>query len=232
MSPTEADDNGTGRTADGPPPLTNRTLPPVGAGSALAGPADRAISREGQASPTASGALGPDSGSVAPPSGPGSAGRVSRRRVRKREQRGGTTEQPRRSGRSASSRPVEARLPRPTVAERLVVVDRLLDGSVPAAGAVWSRATAWILRIALEQSVDELWARTEPDLARCPMRAQLLALRVIAGPPIAARTAALWTALSHAAHHHDIELAPGVSELRRWREDTARIAGELAAIRR
>ncbi|NKY55395.1 hypothetical protein [Nocardia flavorosea] len=118
------------------------------------------------------------------------------------------------------------------MAERLVVVDRLLDGSVPAAGAVWSRATAWILRIALEQSVDELWARTEPDLARCPMRAQLLALRVIAGPSVAARTAALWTALSHAAHHHDTELAPGVSELRRWREDTARIAGELAAVRR
>lgn len=118
------------------------------------------------------------------------------------------------------------------MAERLAVVDGLLDGSIPAAGAVWSRATAWILRIALEQSVDDLWARTEPDLARCPMRAQLLALGVIADPPTAARVAALWTALSHAAHHHDYELAPSVTELRRWREETARVAAELPTIRR
>ncbi len=203
MTGDDADDHGTDRIAAGPPPMAGRALP----------------------------TLGSDGGPVVPASGSGSAGRASRRRVRKRERRGATTES-RRSGRSSSRRPVEARLPRPTVAERLVVVDRLLDGSVPAAGAVWSRATAWILRIALEQSVDELWARSEPDLARCPMRAQLLALRVIAGPSVAARTAALWTALSHAAHHHDTELAPGVSELRRWREDTARIAGELAAVRR
>lgn len=110
------------------------------------------------------------------------------------------------------------------------MVDRLLEGSVPAAGGVWSRATAWILRIALEQSVDDLWSRTEPDLARCPMRAQLLALRVVTDPLTAARIAALWTALSHATHHHDYELAPGVTELRRWRDDTARIATELAAV--
>ncbi len=218
MTSGEADDLGTDRIATGPP--------------SPAGSANRGVSRSGRAASTASdGVPGSDGGPVAPRVGPGSAGRASRRRVRKRERRGEPAE-PRRPGRSSSRRPVEAQFPRPTVAERLVVVDRLLDGSVPAAGAVWSRATAWILRIALEQSVDELWARTEPDLARCPMRAQLLALRVIAGPPVAARIAALWTALSHAAHHHDTELAPGVSELRRWREDTARIAGELAAIRR
>lgn len=121
-----------------------------------------------------------------------------------------------------------AAAPRPSVGDRLAVVDRLLDGSVTAAGGVWSRATAWILRIALEQSVDELWSRTEPDLARCPMRAQLLALRVVTDPPTAARIATLWTTLSHATHHHDYELAPGVGELRRWRDDTARIAAELA----
>lgn len=121
-------------------------------------------------------------------------------------------------------------LPRPSIGERLAAADRLLDGSVPAAGGVWSRATAWILRIALEQAVDDLWSRTEPDLARCPMRAQLLALRVVTDPFTAARIAALWTALSHATHHHDYELAPGVTELRRWRDDTARIAVELAAV--
>ncbi|MEU1986271.1 hypothetical protein [Nocardia sp. NPDC019395] len=173
------------------------------------------------------GATGPESAITgAPGSGP-------RRRARGQVRRGRGTGGSRRAGDPAEHRrPVDSQQPRPTVTERLAVVDRLLDGSVSAAGSVWSRATAWILRIALEQSVDDLWARTEPGLARCPMRAQLLALRVIADPPTAARTAALWTALSHAAHHHDYELAPGVGELRRWREDTERIAGELAAVHR
>ncbi|WP_280232679.1 hypothetical protein [Nocardia cyriacigeorgica] len=110
-------------------------------------------------------------------------------------------------------------------------MDDLLDGTVTDAGGLWSRATAWILRIALEQVVDELWARVAPELARCPMRAQLLALRTFAGPLTAARIATLWSALSYATHHHDYELAPGATELRRWREETARIAAELAAVR-
>lgn len=120
--------------------------------------------------------------------------------------------------------------PRPSVAERLDTVDRLLAGSVTDAGGLWSRATAWILRIALEQSVDELWTRLAPALMRCPMRAQLIALRTFAGPEVAAQVAALWAALSRAAHHHDYELAPSVTDLRRWREQTVAIAGALATV--
>lgn len=118
--------------------------------------------------------------------------------------------------------------PRPTIAERLAAVDRLLDGQVTAAGGVWSRATAWILRLSLEQAVDDLWERVAPDLARCPMRAQLLALRAYAGPGTAAAVAALWSALSRAAHHHDYDLAPAVADLRRWREQTAALSAALA----
>ncbi|MFG1791539.1 hypothetical protein [Nocardia sp. NPDC049149] len=121
---------------------------------------------------------------------------------------------------------------RPSVAERLDTVDRLLSGSVTDAGGLWSRATAWILRIALEQSVDELWLRTAPALARCPMRAQLIALRTFAGVEAAAQVAALWAALSRAAHHHDYELAPSVTDLRRWREQTVAIAAALASVER
>ncbi|MFI9509369.1 hypothetical protein [Nocardia sp. NPDC052566] len=119
---------------------------------------------------------------------------------------------------------------RPSFVERLDAVDRLLAGSVTDAGGLWSRATAWILRLALEQSVDELWLRIAPDLVRCPMRAQLLALRFFAGAEAAAQVATVWAALSRAAHHHDYELAPSVTELRRWREQTARIATELAGV--
>ncbi|MFI6774940.1 hypothetical protein [Nocardia sp. NPDC050412] len=118
--------------------------------------------------------------------------------------------------------------PRPTVAERFDAVDRLLDGSVTDADGLWSRATVWILRLALEQSVDELWLKVAPELARCPMRAQLLALRVFAGDATAAQVATVWAALSRAAHHHDYELAPSVTELRRWREQTVAIATALA----
>ncbi|MBF6299347.1 hypothetical protein IU459_17610 [Nocardia amamiensis] len=118
----------------------------------------------------------------------------------------------------------------PSVAERLETVDLLLAGAVTDAGGLWSRATAWILRIALEQAVDEVWLRLAPALVRCPMRAQLIALRAFAGPDVAARVAVLWAALSRAAHHHDYELAPSVTDLRRWREQTLALAAELAAV--
>ncbi|MFC3962533.1 hypothetical protein [Nocardia jiangsuensis] len=119
---------------------------------------------------------------------------------------------------------------RPTIADRFEAADHLLAGTVTDAGGVWSRATSWILRLAVEQAVDELWARREPALARCPMRAQLLALRLHAGTELAARIAAVWTALSRAAHHHDYELAPSVTELRRWREQAEEFADALAAL--
>ncbi|MGW5573188.1 hypothetical protein ACWEVD_18490 [Nocardia thailandica] len=117
---------------------------------------------------------------------------------------------------------------RPTVEQRLDAADHLLTGEVPAAGGVWSRAVAWILRLALEQAVDELWFQVAPELVRCPMRAQLLALRVYAGPTTAGEVGALWAALSRAAHHHDYELAPSTTDLRRWRDQTAELARALA----
>jgi hypothetical protein len=158
------------------------------------------------------------------------AGAVSGRRGPGPRRRG-----PARAGRETNGRPARQRRPgaerpRPSVAQRLDTVDRLLSGSVTDAGGLWSRATAWILRIALEQSVDELWLRTAPALARCPMRAQLIALRAFAGVEVAAQVAALWAALSRAAHHHDYELAPSVTDLRRWREQTVAIAAALSSV--
>ncbi|MEU4599355.1 hypothetical protein [Nocardia sp. NPDC023988] len=125
---------------------------------------------------------------------------------------------------SRRGRPPRAKFtPRPSVAERLEAADDLLNGSVSDAGGVWSRAVAWILRLALEQAVDELWAQLAPELMRCPMRAQLLALRVYAGPETAGQVGALWAALSRAAHHLDYEMAPSVTDLRRWRDQTTEL---------
>ncbi|MFG3519611.1 hypothetical protein ACGF5S_05050 [Nocardia nova] len=120
----------------------------------------------------------------------------------------------------------------PTVAQRLAAAAELLDGTVTDAGGLWSRATVWILRIALEQSVDRLWARVSPPLARCSMRAQLLALDSCAGPELSGRVAGLWATLSRAGHHLDSEPAPTLHELRDWYDETARLAGELDRIGR
>ncbi|MFD4428816.1 hypothetical protein [Nocardia sp. NPDC058497] len=129
------------------------------------------------------------------------------------------------------SRPRRAKYtPRPSVAERLEAAEHLLSGAVSDAGGVWSRAVAWILRLALEQAVDELWAQIAPELMRCPMRAQLLALRVYAGPETAGQVGALWAALSRAAHHLDYEMAPSVTDLRRWRDQTTDLARSLELV--
>ncbi|MGS2806217.1 hypothetical protein [Nocardia sp. MW-W600-9] len=120
--------------------------------------------------------------------------------------------------------------PRPSVAERLEAAENLLSGDVSDAGGVWSRAVAWILRLALEQAVDELWAQIAPELMRCPMRAQLLALRVYAGPETAGQVGAVWAALSRAAHHLDYEMAPSVTDLRRWRDQTGDLARTLELV--
>jgi hypothetical protein len=118
----------------------------------------------------------------------------------------------------------------PTVAQRLAAADELLRGTVTDAGGLWSRATVWILRLALEQSIDRLWSVVAPPLARCSMRAQLLALDSYAGPQTSARISALWATLSRVGHHQDYELAPTVVELRRWFDETARLAEELATL--
>ncbi|MEU6563629.1 hypothetical protein [Nocardia nova] len=123
-----------------------------------------------------------------------------------------------------------ARSVRPTVTERLDAAAELLDGTVTDAGGLWSRATVWILRIALEQAVDRLWARISPPLARCSMRAQLLALETCAGPELAGRVAGLWAVLSRSGHHLDSEPAPTVGELRDWYDETAWLAEELDRI--
>jgi hypothetical protein len=115
----------------------------------------------------------------------------------------------------------------PTVAQRLEAADGLLRGTVTDAGGLWSRAAVWILRLALEQSIDQLWLSVAPPLARCSMRAQLLALDSYAGPEASARTSALWATLSRVGHHQEYELAPTIVELRGWYDETARLADEL-----
>ncbi len=105
-----------------------------------------------------------------------------------------------------------------TADELLDDADRLLSGERRASGAWWPRATAFLLRSALELELAAYWARVEPGVEVCSMRAQLTVLRrpEYAGPDTGTDVAAAWHALSRACHHHAYDLAPTAIELRTW----------------
>jgi len=111
-------------------------------------------------------------------------------------------------------------------AVRLHHAGRLLAGDVELSG-VWPRCCAWLLRLAVEHALRELWAARRPELADCPMRTQLLALRRFTDPDSAHDVADVWCALSRLAHHHDYELPPSAAELQHWYHRTARICAAL-----
>lgn len=112
--------------------------------------------------------------------------------------------------------------------ERADIAEALLTHSSGAPEGVWPRATAWVLRLSLEEALRSLWRSVAPQLEACPMRAQLLALTKFVNPNVAQSVRALWHALSRVAHHHAYELAPTATELRTWQRETRRIATELA----
>jgi hypothetical protein len=111
----------------------------------------------------------------------------------------------------------------------LAEADRLLTTATPDTHARWPRACAWLIRLALENALDQYWAQTLPEAALCGMRPQLLLLPRYAGTSVAERARDAWTGLSRAAHHHVYELAPTAAELRSWLTDVSQLASDLAA---
>lgn len=73
-----------------------------------------------------------------------------------------------------------------------------------ATDGVWPRTAALLARQALEEWVDEVWARRPETagLVECTMRTQLTCLPAYIEPGLAARAAYVWAALSRACHHH------------------------------
>jgi len=109
---------------------------------------------------------------------------------------------------------------------RLRYAERLLGPSVRL--TLWARCATWLIRLALEHALDELWLAREPDLAACSTRAQLLALARFRDEDIARRFGELWYTLSRAAHHHPYELAPTAREIRGWLDEARALIAELA----
>ena len=113
--------------------------------------------------------------------------------------------------------------------ELLSEADRLLTTVVPGSRGRWPRCCAWLIRLALEQSLDEYWARVLPDAAECSMRAQLLLLPRYADAHTAEDATEAWLGLARVTHHHAYDLAPTAAELRRWHELVRSITAELRA---
>ncbi len=111
--------------------------------------------------------------------------------------------------------------------ELLSEADRLLTSVVPDSRGRWPRCCAWLIRLALEQSLDEYWARVLPDGAECGMRAQLLLLPRYADADTVEDVAEAWLGLARVTHHHAYDLAPTAAELRRWHELVTSITARL-----
>ena len=122
-----------------------------------------------------------------------------------------------------------------TPTELLDAADQLLTSPVPGLGNLWPRACALLIRLALELTLDQYWARVLPAAADCGMRLQLLLLPLYASSGPASTGAAssadavslardAWLGLAGAAHHHAYELAPNASELRGWHTAVTQLA--------
>jgi hypothetical protein len=111
----------------------------------------------------------------------------------------------------------------------LADADQLLTTVMPGSRGRWPRACAWLMRLALEQSLDAYWATVLPEARDCSMRAQLLLLPQYAGEEVGGQARGAWFGLARATHHHAYDLAPTAAELRGWHDLVVTIAAALSA---
>lgn len=115
----------------------------------------------------------------------------------------------------------------PGAVRRLHVADRLLRDPNLVEEGVWPRACTWLIRLAVEHAVDDFWAARRPQVVTASRRAKLIALTRSFDAELGHRTAALWSSLSRAAHHHAYDLAPTAAELRSWHIDAVALVRDL-----
>ena len=107
--------------------------------------------------------------------------------------------------------------------------EALLRTPVQGARGIWPRACGWLLRLALEASLDEYWQRADPAVAACRnRRAQILMLNSRLEPALVHQIGYLWWALSRLAHHRGYELAPTARELRYLRDSVRKATHDLS----
>ena len=109
--------------------------------------------------------------------------------------------------------------------EPLGLADAILDGSITVPGASAARGAAVIARQVLEEAVERRCRELAGTTGRPTARSQLVLLRELGDPEIAAAARVAWDGLSRACHHHSYELQPTVREVRALVELVREIAG-------
>ncbi len=103
--------------------------------------------------------------------------------------------------------------------ELLDLASGMLSRKYVARPGLWPRASALLVRQALEETLAGYWIVKGIALERCSTRAQLICLReYLREGDLAARVAHAWSALSRACHHHPYELPPTADEIKNWME--------------
>lgn len=114
---------------------------------------------------------------------------------------------------------------RTTPAELFRRAEQLLDGQLAGTEGNSARLAAVLARQALETAVVDRCRAVGADVERASMRSQLVILRALDDPDLAARAASAWQNLSAACHRHAYELSPSVSEVRTQCESIAAMIG-------
>lgn len=104
-----------------------------------------------------------------------------------------------------------------TTRELLYRATDLLERPTSETVGLWPRATAVLVRQALERGLTEVLSSKVEGIQRAPIRAQLLCLRILLDDTATAdEVNVAWWALSRACHHLSYELPPTAAELRAW----------------
>lgn len=98
----------------------------------------------------------------------------------------------------------------------LATAEALLDGTLPIAAGLRTRASTLLARQALEQALHEFWEARAPGVQRCRVRTQIQCLAAFLDPAPVAAAAIAWNGLSEACHHHPYAVAPSPAEVRAW----------------
>ncbi|NUK70354.1 hypothetical protein HRW23_27965 [Streptomyces lunaelactis] len=93
-----------------------------------------------------------------------------------------------------------------------------------------ARAAAVLLRLALDETLDDFWRSVSPRMTHNG-RSRMLSLQWYVRPSVARQWFAVWSALSSACHHHSYELPPTPAEVRAWHQDVSELLKVLPSAR-
>ena len=101
----------------------------------------------------------------------------------------------------------------------------LVQGDVEA--GAWPRMTAFLLRQALEESIDDFWDGRVQAFGSQTWKTKLLCLPFYTDHQVAKQASELWGTLSYACHHHYYGSEPTAAELQGWTAAVERIIQEV-----